>query len=75
MIVTSREPLSLVEIFNITKNKPIKLGNYSCRVMCFSGNQQIEVVDVVEYGGHKWGIKPIGTPQQGYDALAFVVKE
>lgn len=75
MIVTSREPLSLVEIFNITKNKPIKLGNYSCRVMCFSGDQQIEAVDVVEYGGHKWGIKPIDTPQQGYDALAFVVKE
>lgn len=74
MVVTSGEPLSLVEIFSITKNKPIKLGNYSCRVMCFSGNQQIEVIDVVEYKGYKWGIKPISEPRQGYNALAFVVK-
>lgn len=74
MVVTSREPLSLVEIFNITKNKPIKLGAYSCRVMCFSGDQQIEVVDVVEHKGYKWGIKPIKEPRQGYNALAFVIK-
>ena len=75
MIVTSGKPLSLVEIFKITQNKPIKLGKYLCRVMCFSSNQQIEVADVIEYKGHKWGIKLMSKPQPNYNALAFIVKE
>jgi hypothetical protein len=75
MLVTTKEPLSLVAIYQISKNKPIKLGDYKCRIMNFSANQKIEAVTVVEYMGHKWGIKPIAEPKSNYNALAFVVKE
>ena len=75
IVVTTKEPLSLVAIFQISKNKPIKLGDYKCRIMNFSPGQKLEVVAVEEYMGHKWGIKPLDSPKQGYNALAFVVKE
>jgi hypothetical protein len=75
IIVTTKEPLSLVAIYQISKNKPIKLGDYKCRIMNFSANQKLEAVAVVEYMGHKWGIKPLDETKNGYNALAFVVKE
>ena len=73
MKVVSKEPLSVMELVRITKNKPIQLGSHMCRVMSLSVGQEVEVIEVVKAFGHKWGVKKLNEPKEDYDCFAFVV--
>lgn len=75
MKVISGKPLPLSDLITITKLKAVHIGGYKCRVMNFSDGQEVEVVDVVEAHGHKWGIKKCIEPKKDYDNLAFIVQE
>ena len=73
--VKSAEPLSVGEIFYLTgKDACTTMGDYKVRIMNFSPDQEIEVVDVVEWKNYKWGIKPMIAPKKEYEYLAFRVE-
>lgn len=74
--VTTAEPLRTSEVFYLTKADACTvMGDYKVRIMNMSPNQTISVVDVVEWKGYYWGIKPISTPQERYEYLAVRVEK
>jgi len=76
MIVKSGEPLSTKEVFNLTgEDACAVIGKYNCRIMNFSANQDIEVVDTVPFKGYTFGIKEMKKPEKRYQYLAFIIKE
>lgn len=76
MFVYSDNPMDITELVWFTgKDALMKIGDYKCRIMSFSPNQKIEVVDVVECKGKKFGIKEMSNPKPNYQYLAFLCKE
>ena len=76
MVVTSGIALKTEEIVQLTGyDAIIQLKDYKCRIMNYSPNQKIEVVDIVEYKKKKWGIRKLQNPRKEYQYIAFIVKD
>ena len=75
MIAISGEPLSVDQVFNLTGYDAIcEIHDYNCRIMNFSPNQSIEVIDIVEWKDRLWGIKKLENPKDKYQYFAFIVR-
>ena len=69
------EPLELTRMIILTGRDALTtMEKYKVRIMNFSPDQTVEAVDIIEYGGFKWGILPLKAPQKGYDYFAVRVK-
>lgn len=76
MIVTSGNALSLDQIIKLTgEDAIIQLDKYKCKIMNYSPDQKIEVIDIVDYDNKKWGIRKLQTTRREYKYLAFIIKE
>ncbi|MEE3344872.1 MAG: hypothetical protein VZS44_12315, partial [Bacilli bacterium] len=76
MKAISGEPLSVEHIFELTgRDACTRMDNYKVRIMNYSPNQQIEVIDIVSWKGYKWGIKEISKSKPEYDYFAFLIEK
>ena len=75
MVVTTNRPLGIAEYVQLTHNKPIQLGDHICIVMNLTSGQKVEVDEVVEAYGHKWGVRKLKEHKEDYDCMCFVIEE
>ena len=74
MKVISTTPLHIFENVDFFKEPFIfQIGKYKCKIMSCRAGLDIDVIDVVEWKGHMWGIKPDNTMPQKYNYLAIKV--
>ena len=72
MTVTTKEPLSICELINLTgKDALYAIDGDVVRIMSLSAGQSVEVEKVAHAGGFKWGLKPVVEGKK-YRYLAFL---
>ena len=71
--IQTGEPLDIGEMIMITGRDALHIiGGHKARIMNFSAGQLVEVDEIVQQGGHLWGMYKVKKPHPRYDYIAFI---